>query len=135
MFNTSKGRNYQREVVREQPKAQRQYAIPKKTLSAPIMVNEVCVFTSQYEYEGVSHLAYNTLDFGFMVRVFSEYEPNENGIIEYDPMKATLNCKGTVPTLYIFKSDRLDSMKKKLNPVVEEDTNDIGEFTEEDFLF
>lgn len=110
MYNNMK--SYGQRDVRREVDNKPEYVVPKCTLSAPLITNKICVYTSSFKDEqGRSTLAYQTADFGFVCRVASVYEPDEDGFIEYDPIHALFNTKGTVPTLYILKSDRLKKMK------------------------
>lgn len=85
----------------------------------------ICVYTSSFKDDrGVDMLAYQTSDFGFVCRVSSVYEPDEDGFITYDPIHALFNTKGSVPTLYILKSDRLKKLveaQKEEEPSTDEE--------------
>lgn len=107
-------------------------------------VARILVYTSSFEVDGRERLSFNTADLGFNCRVSTEIAPDENGIIAYDPTCATLNTKGTVPILYIFKSDRLKAMLKQEEAAereqqsVEVDHDDgqiFGEYDEDDLPY
>lgn len=133
--------NYNRpREVRREVDNKPQYVVPSVSLSAPLMTNKVCVYTCTYTNDkGMTSVAYQTLDFGFVCRVSSVYEADEDGFIEYDPLHALFNTKGSVPTLYILKSDRLNKMKniKKEEPLEDTGASDLGieDITEEDLPF
>lgn len=139
-YNNGSTGNGSRRVIREQqeqPKEQKAWIVPTKMLSAPLgPLAHVCVYTETFQLNGQEGVAFNTLDFGFICRVSTEIAPDEDGVIEYDPLHATLNTKGSMPILYIFKSDRINKMRQlAIEFTDQQNDSSIPEYTEEDLPY
>lgn len=122
--NNNYKREYKRDVQREVD-IKPIYVTPKRMFTPTTELARICVYTSSFKDDrGVDMLAYQTSDFGFVCRVSSVYEPDEDGFITYDPIHALFNTKGSVPTLYILKSDRLKKLveaQKEEEPSTDEE--------------
>lgn len=118
--------SYGRGPVKREADNKPKYVVPKETLSAPEVLCKICVYTSSFKDErGIDTLSYQTLDLGFICRVSSVYPPDNDGYIEYDPLHTLFNTKGTYPTLYILKSDRINRIREQSQNQDEEHFEDI----------